>query len=291
MPRYELRTEKFWEVMREHRVVITRAGKLGMSTSRTDGKTMHASDPGRVGNRTCRDAATAREKLRTMVDEKLAEGYRLVDGTDPLATPSPSIRDAALEANLVAAGLEDPAPFLVYADFLQTRADPRGELIQFQHAMRSHSDPASYMKFKKLEEALRRQHARAWLGDTVVDAEHRCRLEWRLGFVDHAILHASNDPAGTWIDPRQRHTGMEIPEHGPTVAELVAALLASPAGLCVRHLTLQGTAAQLLDALPSLPSPTLRELSLRTYGDDDSQLEAHRARLTPVVLDIRRAGY
>ena len=42
-------------------------------------------------------------------------------------------RDADLIA-AISATPDDPAPFLVYADFLQTAGDPRGELIALMNA-------------------------------------------------------------------------------------------------------------------------------------------------------------
>ncbi|HWO25567.1 MAG TPA: TIGR02996 domain-containing protein [Kofleriaceae bacterium] len=81
----------------------------------------------------------------------------------PLATLAPST-DAATGADLLAAVYADPAsdePRLVYADYLQTRGDPRGELIilQIQRARGEGTDKALAR-----ERALLRKHAGALLG-------------------------------------------------------------------------------------------------------------------------------
>jgi uncharacterized protein (TIGR02996 family) len=81
----------------------------------------------------------------------------------PLGAPAPSA-DAATGADLLAAVYADPesdAPRLVYADYLQARGDPRGELIilQIQRARGEATD-----KTLARERALLRKHAGALLG-------------------------------------------------------------------------------------------------------------------------------
>lgn len=89
------------------------------------------------------------------------------------------------EADLVAAIVDapdDPAPFLVYADFLQTKGNPRGELITLMHA----GD-------KKAVAALQKQHKAHFLG-TLARHASSIKLEaWRLGFVDHVKLIADTE--------------------------------------------------------------------------------------------------
>jgi uncharacterized protein (TIGR02996 family) len=85
-------------------------------------------------------------------------------------------READLIAAIIAAP-DDPAPFLVYGDFLQTTGDPRGELIALMHA-------GGYS-------ALLKKHKATFVGKL---ASPSIKLEaWRLGFVDHVRLIADTE--------------------------------------------------------------------------------------------------
>jgi uncharacterized protein (TIGR02996 family) len=86
------------------------------------------------------------------------------------------------EAALVAAVVADPddaGGFLVYADFLQSRGDPRGELITLMHAGED-----------KLADKLLRAHKAKWIGRLESPS---IKLDWRLGFVDQVKLIADNE--------------------------------------------------------------------------------------------------
>lgn len=99
----------------------------------------------------------------------------------------------------------DPAPYLVYADWLLGQGDPRGELIAVQHALRHQHrsrhiaydrlvDPPSgrsapplsnSAELEALERALFVRHGAEWLGPLSRENSH-VRLRWRLGFVAEA---------------------------------------------------------------------------------------------------------
>jgi uncharacterized protein (TIGR02996 family) len=82
------------------------------------------------------------------------------------------------------------APYLVYADFLQSRGDPRGELIMLQHAG------------KKAEaEAFLSANADSTYGPlknyrTTFDGEERNAFEWHLGFIRSVVTGQQKDGAG-----------------------------------------------------------------------------------------------
>src|ERR1043165_1674592 len=86
-------------------------------------------------------------------------------------------RNADLEAAIVA-DPEDEGPYLVYADWLQSRGDPRGELIVVQHAR----GPA-WAKLRIRERELLSRYRDALLGPAALhhDARH---FDWRRGFID-----------------------------------------------------------------------------------------------------------
>jgi uncharacterized protein (TIGR02996 family) len=271
--RYELpdhATGKYWEITLEGNVVTTRTGTVGAYSSKMDGKTLYGSDRGRAGKRTYKDAQTAQRAYDKAVEGKRAEGYRRVDRPEDVVEAVVDVhRDAALEAMISAAVPGDTAPYLVYADWLQQRGDPRGELITLQHAMHQQRDTKTFMEFKQREQALRFAHERAWLGVVTVAAAHRLKLEWRLGFVESARVAASTYPSE------------------PTLAAVLGALLASPAGCAVRSLDLtapsDGRVDEILAAVAGLPVAGLRKLRCESRcGDRAAALaafEPHRARV------------
>lgn len=275
--RYELSdhaTGKFWEIIVEGRVVTTRSGTVGAYSSKLDGKTLYGTDRGRSGKRTYKDAHAAQEAYDKAVAEKRAEGYRRVDRPDDIVEARAEVhRDAALEAMIASAAPGDTASYLVYADWLQQRGDPRGELIALQHAMHQERDTKTFLAFKQREQALRFAHERAWLGDVTVACAHRLKLDWRLGFVEDARIAASTYPSE------------------PPLAEVLGALLRSPAGCAVRGLELtappDGRADELVAAAALLPTPSLRKFKGRSRCGD---LEATRAAFAPYQARIAAAG-
>jgi uncharacterized protein (TIGR02996 family) len=95
----------------------------------------------------------------------------------------PSSDGAALEA-AIAAAPDDPQPYLVYADWLQQRGDPRGELIAL--------DAAAGQDVTEARAALLETHAAALLGGAAAHVAGKrnnpLRLDWRLGHVRAARL-------------------------------------------------------------------------------------------------------
>jgi uncharacterized protein (TIGR02996 family) len=91
-------------------------------------------------------------------------------------------RAGAFNAQLmeaIAANPADPAPYLVYADWLLDQGDPRGELIMRMHKRE---------RFDDLLEANPVQLEPAWW------KEHRVSVSWRLGFVQRVTLAFCMEP-------------------------------------------------------------------------------------------------
>ena len=171
------------------------------------------------------------------------------------------MRNAEIEAAILAAP-DDPNAYLVYADWLQSHGDPRGELITLQHAMRARNDIEEFARFRKHEEVLRNQHAVGWLGEVVAGSLHRTYFEWRMGFVDAARLDAPRTNLvplgdGDASNPYAITRGSE-----PSLAELVRALVDSTCGCFVRTITLRGTLDEVARALLVLPSVNLRRINV-----------------------------
>jgi uncharacterized protein (TIGR02996 family) len=103
-------------------------------------------------------------------------------------TASADDLEAAIEA-AIEDDSDDPTPFLVYADWLQSRGDPRGELIVFQHQGTT----------READELLESQRE-LFLGSFATFAPERdgntdkaasrsvLELEWELGFIQSAHI-------------------------------------------------------------------------------------------------------
>jgi uncharacterized protein (TIGR02996 family) len=283
--RYELRDEaagKYFEINLEGNVITTRTGTCGAYSHSMDGKTKYGTDRGRDGKRAYKDAQAAQAAYDKAVAKKRAEGYKRVDRPDDLVEAAGDVhRDAALEALIVAASPSDTAPYLVYADWLQQRGDPRGELITLYHTMHAQRDPSKFMELKQREQALRFAHERAWLGAVTVAAAHRLKLDWRLGFVESARIAATTF------------------ESEPPLADVLGSLLAAPVGCAVRALELtappDGRDAEMLAAVALLPAPGLRKLRYSTRCRDEAAMRAafapHRERIAAAGVDVHEHLY
>lgn len=95
----------------------------------------------------------------------------------------------------IAAAPDDPAPYLIYADALMLRGDPRGDLISIQHALETAEPP--------IAADLRRREAE------LLDV-HIPRVRWRYGFIHAARIDS--------VDELEQL--MEIPRIESTLAEL-----------------------------------------------------------------------
>jgi len=142
---------------------------------------------------------------------------------------------------------DDKASYSVLADWLQTRGDPRGELIALQL---SGADGAELMK----------KHADAFLGDLAEhaqthDGEGRETFTWKYGFIDSARLTHNHYLANDKVE----------------LADVLRTLLAHPSGRFLREITFtfnndpnEHNLQSLIDVLAEKPRPTLRSLH---FGD------------------------
>ena len=264
---------KFWEITQKGRVITTRAGKIGAGATRDQNGVLYLYDRrGRTTDREFPDEAAATRHYFKAVADKLKDGYRLVDGMD--AAPIAAIEihvNADLEAAIEAAP-DDVASYLVYADWLIARGDPRGELITLQHGMRSQKDPAKFMTFKKQEEALRNQHLRSWLGDIAGPSLHRLKIEWRWGFIERIRIDGPENPSEVALD------------------ELVEAVLACPLARVVRRLEICGKAGDVADAVPETPPATLAKLTLHLDGWGVGKMREERARIEAACARYQELG-
>jgi uncharacterized protein (TIGR02996 family) len=82
------------------------------------------------------------------------------------------MRNAELE-QLILANLDDPGPYHVYADWLQSHGDPRGELIMLHG-----EEHAGFVE----------KHATHLLGPFAERKPYQLKLDWRHGFVRGATI-------------------------------------------------------------------------------------------------------
>jgi uncharacterized protein (TIGR02996 family) len=187
--------------------------------------------------------------------------------TRKLGAPAAS-RDADLEA-VIAEDPDDAARYLVYADWLQQRDEPRGFLISLHHA--SHQHPRDKAR-AAVAAALLHVHRHALLGPLEPyvrprDGRVEIELDWFMGFIRGARLRARTSvrlaavlacllesPSSVFlqelvIEPPATRRG---PDPGPIVARL---LERPPRSLCRLQIGRPGAwqvPPALRDALPRL---------------------------------------
>src|SRR5688572_17539545 len=188
MPRYEFSegsSNKFWEITLEGTRYKVRYGKIGAN-----------------GQTTVKDFGTeekAKKEYDKIIGEKVKKGYVLVGGDDAEeegededekpAKKKPAAKKAKgaganpdLEA-AIAANPDDPDPYLVYADWLQSQGDPRGELIVVQHGWHQKPEFRKWQELTRLDANLQEKHAAALLGEFAdKEKQKHVKFTWHLGF-------------------------------------------------------------------------------------------------------------
>ena len=255
MARYELAGAFF-------RIAVTGTA-LTTTTGRVGGK-------GRSTTRTYASAGAAGARHDELVREKLRAGYRLVE--DSAVAGEPSDGAAALEAGIIA-DPQDRAAYAVYADWLQRRGDPRGELIALELA-REAERAAGAKGRATLPAAIRRhleRHAATLLGGLAAlagDVRDAAAgpFVWRLGFIDRVVLES--------------HRGGDL-------GAIVDEVLRHPSGRLVRELAIRcddlDEAHRVVDVLRERAPPALAELDLLVR---DERLDL--GTLWPAVARLRR---
>ncbi|HEU0031535.1 MAG TPA: TIGR02996 domain-containing protein [Kofleriaceae bacterium] len=159
-----LKQRTIWEIERKGKAVTTRVGERWGKQKQ---KTVTLGTPDR-----------ARAKYEELLAAARADGFRALGEIDP---PAPSARDDRLEAG-IREHRDDPAPYLVYADWLQSHGSAVGELIVLAHR-----------KKQKQADALARTICKLPAG--MAEVESRFGL-WRSLTINNTVDHseASWDP-------------------------------------------------------------------------------------------------
>ncbi|MCX5745896.1 MAG: TIGR02996 domain-containing protein [Proteobacteria bacterium] len=187
--------------------------------------------------------------------------------------PPTAARAAAIEAGLLAAIYAAPAedgPRAIYADWLQERGDPRGELIALQL-----SDDPSLPRWERTPARVRidellAQHRDRWLGPL---APCLVRSVFERGFVAVAQLTDRVVPHPSWATVRDVVGGIPATDASPMPILTVARDLDSAA----------------LVHLASLASPPpLQSLGWRSAGDDWSAANGYREATRTAIVAFGR---
>jgi uncharacterized protein (TIGR02996 family) len=198
---------------------------------------------------------------------------RLERGVSAGGVATPKAIHLELEAQ-IAARPDDPQPWLVYADWLQQRDDPRGKLIalQYQLALEPRSralrdaeralldEHGAYLLPERLHKMLRLPRRRG------EDAGARCEVTWRCGFLASVRLARKASPAQ------------------PAIAELADELLGHPSAHFLRRLVIGplGTAEEynligVVEAIAQRGHARLAELVLGDFAPAEMELAFSRA--------------
>jgi uncharacterized protein (TIGR02996 family) len=174
--------------------------------------------------------------------------------------------------------IDDPEPWLVYADWLQTQSDPRGELVALQLRGEAPTTPAEHRARVIAENKILRTHAETLLGPITKDL---FRFEWHRGFLsslgNSLIPDAATEKASAYVealDKALRHPAclflrefffQTSPALGPLGAYRILAVLAAHLPPTLDQITVEepvsdGMAASILAAVPHVKH--LRMLSV-----------------------------
>jgi uncharacterized protein (TIGR02996 family) len=193
------------------------------------------------------ELAELREFLGSLVATRLATGWIERAYEESYACGA---REAGLEA-AIAQAPDDPGAYLVYADWLLQREEPRGELIVAQHG-------ELQARARELLDA----HLDRFVGPLVY--QHDARVEWYCGFV----------------------RGLELPSGIDLDTRALVALLQHASCAVVKKLRLRCHGRVDLAALAEHAPSTLRWLELDGQPTDLDPLRRRLAKLPPRLLGV-----
>ncbi len=225
-------SSKFWEVKVEDTEQTIRFGKIGTAGQE---KVKDFDSP-----------SEAKADTKKLIAEKTGKGYLEVGGK-PKPEGNPAL-ESAIEAKL-----DDPQPYLVYADWLQGKGDPLGELIVMQQT--GNASAKAHLK----------KHAETFLGPLAKFPSDKYgkgfEIEWQFGFMKNVTIRWEAFDDGDGEDP----------------TEDLAAVLQLPTARFIQSLRLgpcpgdeEMSLQPVIDAMEEVKGPaTLRELYLGNVGDWD----------------------
>lgn len=261
----------FWQIQRTGTLVSTCWGRVGAESPRSTAAR-------------CESEQAAIALVEAQISEKTQKGYQPSGWKVSTSRHGVSLTNPELEQAIVA-DPDDPRHYLVYADWLMERRDPRGELISA--ACERDEDPDSTRAIQE-EERLLREYRDELLGPLAPYAVthggiHSRGFEWRRGFIHTARLYG--------LPPRlpallRRRLGTEL---GLPIPKLMRKLFDHPSGHLLHKLII-GAPSDVPGTLAALAwaPKTLVSLVLCENGDGDlgdlSALWSNAERLRELVL-------
>lgn len=210
---------------------------------------------------------------------------RLSRGRATGGKATPKAINLELEAQILAAP-DDPAAYLVYADWLQTKQDPRGALITLQHQLATTKDDKDAKRLLDGEKKLLDDHGHYLMpeslhamlrrrGKASESDREQCRATWRLGFLHHVFLAKR---------PRQQGD----------IDVIVQDLLHHPSSHFLRGLTVgalgtpdQYSYVSVIAALSRVKHPLLRELVIGDFPSSVMELAfTHTGNVSPLFPSL-----
>ena len=239
-------SSKFWEISLDGASFTTTYGKIGTS--------------GQTATKDFDEESEAEEAYEKLVAEKVKKGYVLVSGA-PVGAPPAFKSNPDLEKAILASP-DDAQAYLVYADWLQSQGDPRGELIALQHAKAT--DPAKRAAASASEKKLFEKHEKELLGPIGKDSERYTDVVWRYGFLKSVRVGVDYDSY----------------EEGSRLEKLLKTLLEHPSARFLDELILgpesfEGEAdyQKCVDLLVKLAKPaSLRSLFVADFSSEDCEV-------------------
>ncbi|NUP14312.1 MAG: WGR domain-containing protein [Polyangiaceae bacterium] len=240
MPRYEFKegkSSKFWEIELDEESFTTRWGRIGTA--------------GQESTKDFDTRADAKKEYQKLIAEKVKKGYVLVSGEGGDA-PAVVKSNPGLEAQIEAAP-DDLHTYEVYADWLQSSGDARGELIAVQIGLSK--SPASELTARQ-QELLGLNDGELFHGSLQSLLGSSISLTWRYGFFDVVRISLGYDEA-----------------EEADLDELVTTAMTHPSGRFLRALTIgmfdyegENHYKRLVATLLKCgPKPTLRALYLGDF--------------------------
>ncbi|MCA9062361.1 MAG: WGR domain-containing protein [Planctomycetaceae bacterium] len=154
-------SDKFWEISLDGKSHTVRYGRVG-----TDGQT---------ATKDFDTEAKARASYDKLIAQKTGKGYKEVTGrSDSRQQQAKALQVQAKEREPFVKAIldepDDPAAYLVFADWLEDQGDAQGELIRIQWQLEEDGvSAAERKKLQKREAALLEEHESAILGDLADD--------------------------------------------------------------------------------------------------------------------------
>jgi uncharacterized protein (TIGR02996 family) len=177
----------------------------------------------------------------------------------------PKDTNARLAKLVEEAADDDATPAQVYADWLQSEGDPRGELAAIQ-LRRAHD--RKNKELKSLEKELLKQHADRLLGK-LQPAHELMKLKWHAGFIRDARIANTTD--NDEDDEDKKKGKIQIPD-------VISWLLDEPSARFLRKLTVgivtffENNYEEVAARIGQRFLPSLRELFIGDFDSEDTEL-------------------